>query len=103
MDRFEITYTGSYPSACMGELIIKEKGVIVFRSGKYAFTSTGRVLFDEGWNETIESGDLIWNDPVAEERYLDWLYSLPFGQRLPVRKMVDEILEKVSVCCGGCL
>ena len=70
MDRFE-SLAGSIPRL-YGELIIKERSYR-FRSGKYAFTSE-RVLFDEGWNETIESGDLI-GTTLSLRNYLDWLWS----------------------------
>ena len=103
MDRFEITYTGSYTSACIGELIIKEKEVILYRSGKYAFRSTGSVYFKEDWQEVVEEGELIWMDEQARQEYITWLHMLSPKKREEVERRVKEELESVSVCCGGCV
>jgi hypothetical protein len=103
MEKFRVIYTGAFPNACAGELMIQKGDSVLYRSGKYAFRSTGSVYFEEDWQEVVEEGELIWVNEQARQEYITWLHMLSPKEREEVERRVKEELESVSVCCGGCL
>ena len=84
----EITYDGEYPCACKGTLTIIKDGDVIY-SEDHCCHSTGQILFDDDWNDSIISGDLLWEDAdkFSEE----------------IQEAVRNELSSVSVCCGGCI
>lgn len=103
MEKLRVIYTGAFPNACAGELIIQEGDTVLYRSGKYAFRSTGSVDFKEDWQEVVEEGKLIWANDQVRQEYITWLYMLSPKKREEVERRVKEELGRVSVCCGGCV
>ncbi|MFW5895419.1 MAG: hypothetical protein ACOCT9_01615 [archaeon] len=96
----KIRYTGSYPTTCMGKLIIYRNGKRIYNSGKYSFYSTGSAGFDNEGHDHIEAGKLIWREKDKEE-FEKWLEKQPDKEE--ISQKVEKELEKVSVCCGGCI
>lgn len=86
----EVTYDGSYPTTCMGTLIIKEDGKEIYNE-KYCCYSTGAVWFDDNWSEHVEEGRLIWEEDKAAK----------FSDE--VQCAVADKLSRCWVCCGGCV
>jgi len=92
MQNIEVKYTpsGQY-SVCSGRLVIRENGEIIYdKSG--VTSSTGSVWFDENWSEHVESGELIWTDTEASDKFSGL-----------INRKVKEKLSEFSVCCGGCV
>ena len=88
MKNIKVTYDGSYPCSCMGRLIISVDNVEIYNK-KYCCESTGKITFDENWNENIECGHLIWED------YRKF--------NTDIQDAVQNVLDQVVVCCGGCI
>lgn len=84
----EVFYDGSYPSTCMGTLIIKVDGEEIYNEC-YCCFSTGSVWFDEDWMEHVECGELIWRDADKFDE--------------EIQEAVREELAGFGVCCGGCV
>jgi hypothetical protein len=103
MEKLRVIYTGAFPNACRGELIVQDGEAVLYRSGKYVFGSTGSVYFEEDWQEVVEEGELIWVDKRARQEYITWLSMLSPKEREEVERRVKEELGSVSVCCGGCV
>lgn len=88
-----VSYNGEYPNACRGTLTITLNGEVIYRDA-YCCRSTGGVSFDDSWNEHIHIGRLVWNganDP-----------RIPECIRATIVAAVEEELNRVQVCCGGC-
>jgi len=88
--KIEVSYDGDWPNACAGQLIIKVDGQIIYAK-KFCCSSTGSVSFDDDWNEHVTSGELRWND-VDD-----------FADDIEILRAVYSVLDKVHVCCGGCV
>lgn len=88
MSNIKVKYDGEYPNACRGNLVIKVDGEEIYNKD-YCCYSTGCVWFDSGWDAHVESGELIWKDASR------------FSTE--IQEAVKEELDKVSVCCGGCV
>ena len=96
----KVEYTGSYPTTCMGKLVIYRNDEEIYNSGEYSFHSTGNVWFDEDWYEHVEEGQLKWKKDDKKD-YQKWLEKQ--SDKEEIFKKVKEELEKVPVCCGGCV
>lgn len=86
-----ISYDGSYPNLCSGQLKVSVDGKEwVFPS--YCMSSGGSVWFDKDWSEHVEDGP--WS-------IHDWPDGYPEEAK---EKTIDMINEEVSWgCCGGCV
>ena len=83
-----VSYSGSYPCLCGGNLIVRIDGKEV-DLGK-CLLSGGSVTFDDDWNECVEKG--AWSVYLSEE----------------YRQYEEEITRLVNEnvkfgCCGGCV
>jgi hypothetical protein len=88
MSNIEVTYDGAFPNACSGTLTIKVDGSLIY--DEYSCCeSTGGVCFDIDWNENVIGGKLVWNDADKFSK--------------EIQGAVKEVLDKVEVCCGGCV
>ena len=95
-----ISYTGTYPNLCRGELTIKIDGKEVTFGPEWLhcnyppfWCSGGAVTFDNHWDECVTQGDweLNENDLPDELKHL--------GQML-----IDLFNANVKKgCCGGCV
>ena len=83
-----ISYDGTYPNLCSGELILEINGKL--ERFNHALCSGGMVWFDDEWNEHIEQGE--------------WYVSLP-KEFEHLENIVTELVnENVECgCCGGCV
>lgn len=86
-----ISYSGEWPNACSGDLVLKVDGVIwVFPY--HALCSGGNVWFDDEWGEHVDEGDWIitsWPDGFPEDAK---------------EKALDVVNASVEHgCCGGCV
>ena len=86
-----ISYSGRYPSLCMGTLLIEIDGKEYSISD--ALCSGGSVWFDNGWEEHVEHGPWSFDS-----------YSFPEE----LEQFRDEITDLVNEsiphgCCGGCI
>lgn len=88
MRKIEVEYNGDYPVACMGRLKIKVDGEEVYNK-EFCCTSSGSVWFDENWDEHVDWGELTWDDASDFEQ--------------DIQDAVQCELDKVHVCCGGCV
>jgi hypothetical protein len=89
----KIEYDGSYPSTCMGTLTVIIDDKIVYEKSGFC-ESTGRVCFDDDWNEHVVKGELIFNDPEAMKE--SWFTK-------EVKEAIRNKLLEFDVCCGGCV
>lgn len=108
----EVRYTGRYPTACFGDLIIIRNGIEVYNTTansecngyrEYPFVSSaiGGCWFDASTcEEHIPEGKLVWRED-AYERFVAWLSQQPDQEEIADK--VQETLGKVKVCCGGCI
>lgn len=87
-----IEYTGSYPTWCMGRLVVEIDGErVVFEP---FWESGGRCYFKNGWSEEIvEIGPWRFDKQKVPEQ---WRHL--FEELCKVFK--DNVVEG---CCGGCL
>ncbi len=85
-----VEYDGGYPATCMGTLKIVVDGKELYKK-MYSCSSTGSVWFDDGWNEHVERGELIWNKEDASN----------FSKE--IQEAVRRKLSEYEVCCGGCV
>lgn len=84
----KVVYDGEYPTACMGCLKVWVDQELVY-SEEFCCSSTGKVWFDDDWDAHVEHGELLWNDAEAFDK--------------DIQEAVKAELDKVSVCCGGCI
>ncbi|MFW6377124.1 MAG: hypothetical protein ACOCZ5_00625 [bacterium] len=96
----KVIYTGSYPTACAGVLIIKRNDIEVYKTDDYSFHSTGRVWIDKYYNEHVEEGKLLFNAD-DKNKFDKWLITQP--DAIEIKSKVYETLSDVCVCCGGCV
>lgn len=101
MRRVKVEYTGSYPCTCMGEIIVYLDDKEEFRTDSYSFHSTGSIWFDDEWMEHIEEGELVWSNYDEKTRLEAWA-NLQLEKDI-ILEEVESVLDKVSVCCGGCV
>ena len=83
-----VSYSGSYPNLCSGNLVLKIDGELV-NLGR-CLCSGGSVWFDDYCSEHIEEGE--WSVDVPEQ----------------YKHLEDEITAVVNEnveygCCGGCV
>ena len=97
-----ISYTGKYPTLCMGVLTLEIDGDIITFGNRYNndnidygtfWESGGGCGFDEDWEDYVYSGEWIINEFELPEQY---------------RKYTDEITKLFNAnvpcgCCGGCI
>jgi len=86
-----IDYNGSYPNLCGGDLIV------IINGKKWEFPDDciepgGSVIFDEEWNETVNSGP--WS--ISE-----WPTNFPEDLKSVVLEKINDTVE--WGCCGGCV
>lgn len=86
-----VTYDGHYPAACMGTLIVKRGDETIYSKQYCCYVDGGGCYHDDNWNWTVEDGKLMWCEEDAEQFNAD------------IRKAVQDVLDDVSVCCGGCI
>lgn len=107
MSKIDVEYDGSYPTTCMGTLVIKIDGEKVYEK-QYCCSSSGSVWFDDDWDEHVDTGTLRWEEDevVKFRKWFDehsadkgWKPSLLSG----IEEMVAGRLEECHVCCGGCV
>jgi hypothetical protein len=86
-----ISYNGSYPNLCSGELILSLDGIdIIFPD--YCLQSGGSVSFDEDWNESVWCGE--WS-------ITNWPENFPEELKLEAISLVNDNIRQG--CCGGCV
>ena len=83
-----ISYDGSYPNLCSGNLVVEVNGKR--HNIDNALCSGGSISFDDDWNEDITSGE--WSVHIPDE----------------LKEFETEITEVVNEnvqqgCCGGCV
>ena len=88
MNNIKVEYDGKYPNACSGRLKIWENNKLIYNK-EFCCTSTGRVWFDDEWNEHVESGELLWDDANDFDK--------------KIQEEVEKVLSQIHVCCGGCV
>lgn len=86
-----ISYNGSFPNLCSGNLKIEVDGKVY--EINHALCSGGSVWFDEEWSEHVESGP--WT--LARHNIPNEL--LPY--RVEIERLVNKHVE--HGCCGGCV
>lgn len=86
-----VSYDGSYPNLCSGNLVMELDGKEV-RFPKYCLGSGGSVWFDEDWDEHVETGE--WT--ISE--YPD---GFPAELKDYATQLVNDNVE--HGCCGGCI
>lgn len=91
--KVRVEYDGKYPNKCSGLLSIWLNDELVYSKNHCCF-STGVCYIDPEGNPCVETGDLIWEP--GQETTSAWWY--PF-----VEKIVNDYLDGIDVCCGGCL
>jgi len=102
MDIKFISYDGSYPNLCSGELTLEIDGKIYTFSGygnhdpdHYScfWSSGGGVYFDDDWSDYVTTGKWIIN----KDELPDFLK--------PEYKKIARIFNKNVPygCCGGCV
>jgi hypothetical protein len=84
----KVLYNGRYPNACRGTLIITVNDKEIYNK-RGCCTSSGSVWFDAEWDEHVECGRLTWDD--ANEFSVE------------IQSAVSDVLDKIDVCCGGCV
>jgi hypothetical protein len=84
----KVTYDGEYPNACTGTLTIIVDGETIY-SKEHCCSSTGSCGFDDSFNEFVTDGRLDWDDEGKFSR--------------EIVEAVYQELDKIHVCCGGCL
>jgi hypothetical protein len=72
----------------MGNLIIKVDNKEVYNK-KYCCASSGSVWFGKEWDAHVEAGELEWKDANDFDN--------------DIRNAVRDVLERITVCCGGCI
>lgn len=83
-----VSYSGEFPNACSGELILRIEGKEVSLGN--CLCSGGHVWFDDDWWEHIEDGPWSVNVPKEFARYAD-----------EITKVVNDNVP--WGCCGGCV
>ena len=84
-----ISYDGSYPNLCSGDLVIEVNGK-KYELTDHPLSSGGSVSFTEDWDEIVTDGE--WNVNVPDE----------------LKEYEEEITDVVNShvpygCCGGCV
>jgi len=97
----KVEYDGSYPNACSGNLRVIENGAIIFETKDYSFHSTGSVSFTEDWDEIITQGSLEWGNGEELKRFLSFVNEHQNKEHILFE--TERVLERVNVCCGGCV
>jgi len=87
----ELEYNGTYPNLCSGQLIVTIDGKR-WEFPPSCLVSGGRVWFDDGWSEHVDTGD--WS--IGE-----WPEHFPECMKYQVVELVNE--EISHGCCGGCV
>lgn len=103
MVKFKVEYTGEYPNACRGDLVIYKDDIEVFRTNPYSFKSTGSCGFLNDYGDPyIESGNLKFKCEEEKERLFDFCMSQKCGNEL--YELCLKLLNDFDgCCCGGCL
>jgi hypothetical protein len=84
-----ISYNGSYPNLCSGDLVIEVNGKI-YELTDHPLSSGGSVRFDSDWNEHISSGE--------------WSVTVPNELKDYEEEITDIVNSNVRCgCCGGCV
>lgn len=66
---YKVEYTGTYPCACMGDLVIYKDGKEIYRTSSCAFSSSGMYTFDDDFCEGyVIPGSLIFENYDEKER-----------------------------------
>jgi len=83
-----ISYDGSFPNLCSGELVIEVNGKVY--KGGFTLCSGGSVSFTEDWQEVVTQGEWSVSVPDELEEY---------------QKEIEELVnDNVRWgCCGGCV
>jgi hypothetical protein len=83
-----ISYDGSYPNLCSGDLIIEVNGKR--HKLESPLSSGGSVSFTEDWDEIVTDGEWYVNVPDELKEYAE--------------EITEVINSNVSYgCCGGCI
>lgn len=103
MVKFKVEYTGEWPNACRGDLVIYKDDIEVFRTKSSSFKSTGSCGFlnDHG-DSYINKGSLEFRYDEEKKRLFDFCMSQKCGNELYelCLKLLNDFDE---CCCGGCL
>lgn len=98
---YQIKYTGKFPNACSGDLIILLDGIEIFRTNPYSFSSNGSCYFDNQWDEHVTHGTLAF-DNDEEKRLRDFCETQSNGIEL-FNECMEVINNYDGCCCGGCI
>ena len=86
-----VSYDGSYPNLCSGNLVLKlDEEEWIFPD--YCMSSGGTVSFDKDWSETVTDGP--WT-----------ISNWPEGFPEDAKEFATEVVN-ISIphgCCGGCV
>lgn len=86
-----VSYDGSYPNLCSGQLVLAIDGdPVVFP--KYCLSSGGSVSFDDNWHEDVQEGE--WD-------ISDYPKDFPESLKGMAVSLVNENVP--HGCCGGCV
>lgn len=98
-----ISYTGSYPNLCSGDLALEIDGIeYTFGYGyerepkpdfKPFWSSGGSVWFDDGWEENVEDGEWAIDVNRLPEQFRKYAFEID--------RIFNENVE--WGCCGGCI
>jgi hypothetical protein len=84
--KIRVEYTGKYPNACSGALLIYADGELVYSTERNTFRPI--------------DGKLKWRYPKNRKKYLRWANSQEESEE--IKKRVRGELSGANVCCGGC-
>ncbi len=85
-----ISYSGSMPCLCVGDLIVEHGNTL----WTFSLISGGSVTFDDDWNEEVAEG--CWSVDT---------YRIPDGFPPGLVEAVESLAnENIPLgCCGGCV
>lgn len=83
-----ISYDGSYPNLCSGNLVIEINGTRYDKG--FSLCSGGSVSFDDDWSECVTEGE--------------WTVSVP-DELVKYQNEIEEVVNENVLygCCGGCV
>lgn len=86
-----ISYDGSYPNLCSGELVMElDEKIVIFP--EYCLSSGGNISFDGEMNEKVTHGE--WT-------ISDFPKGFPKELEEEAERLVNENIKQG--CCGGCV
>lgn len=103
MVKFKVEYTGEYPNACRGDLVIYKNEEEIYRTKPYSFLSTGSCGFLNDYSdEYVTRGSLEFYEEKEKKRLFDFCMSQKCGKEL--YELCLKLLNNFDeCCCGGCL